>query len=82
MLSFGKPEAYVTFTASRSAHSAYIDNEEMADRGINRFHILPADTWVQPNETTNELPMGEDEEPQIFVLNDDCLEHIQRFVVI
>lgn len=76
LLQNGKPEAYVTFRESIGAYIAIIDNNILTKDAKNVFRIQPADTWEQPIIEQPDQPMDDDEEPQIFMLNDDCFEKL------
>lgn len=78
-LNFKRPEAYVTFTNSSAAYTAFVDSLIFKS---NFYNIQPADSWVQPSMLPIEcMDIAEqDEHPPIFNLNDDCFHHIFKYL--
>lgn len=81
LLSNGKKEAYVTFLNDRNAYLAIAHNELLNKRSTRQFNIQPADTWKQPiNFTDNRSQIQEEFSPPFFILNEDCLLEIFKYL--
>ena len=87
ILSGKNVEAHVTFVSDRSAYLMLLQHE--FDKKVYKsqpFEIEPADSWCQPLEITNQQQESthdmdiEENAPDIFKLNEDCLLHVFRFL--
>lgn len=80
ILSNERCEAYVTFVDDRNAYLALAHNELQSMKRSRVFNIQPADSWVQPKEASNEYLMDDEYTPPIFMLNEDCILELIKYL--